>query len=376
MVLTRHQRERLVLDLYNQGKSTREIAEEARMSFKDIGTIIKKARLEKEAEEQQGQKLSLSSHAYKLFSKRKTLAQVATTLNLREPEVTKFYIEYCKLAQLDSFYRIYENIKDDIYPFVKLYMLSKVARMDTQHVIRLLTIANSDLPAVEYRYEKLKREEASLQAGNRNSAITFQELSDKISTMRNTLEQYEASCKERRLEIEKLNKDYARLEAFVNDYQSINEEYLKIVKTVEENVLGVLSNGKMLLRYALLSITESARNDPERYRQIFYNMSSQHPLQDYNTDATISMMVDEAEKLYDRVVKDCINKTTESRTNKTINDMIGVRELAALSLLPQKVVSDVQKESTQKLAAYTYRKEEEHTFIQSEEIDNEENDRA
>lgn len=344
MVLTRQQRERFVLDLYNQGKSTREIAEEARMSFKDIGTIIKKARLEKEAEEQQGQKLSLSSQAYKLFSKRKTLAQVATTLNLREPEVTKFYIEYCKLAQLDSFYRIYENIKDDIYPFVKLYILSKVARIDTQHVIRLLTIANSDLPAVEYRYEKLKREEASLQAGNRNSAITFQELSDKISTMRNTLEQYETSCKERRLEIEKLNKDYARLEAFVNDYQSINEEYLKIVKTVEENVLGVLSNGKMLLRYALLSITESARNDPERYRQIFYNMSSQHPLQDYNTDATVSIIVDEAEKLYDKVVKDCINKTMEDHTNKTINDMVGVRELAALSVLSQKVVSDVQKE--------------------------------
>ena len=180
---------------------------------------------------------------------------------------------------------------------------------------------------------------------------------------------------ERRLEIEKLNKDYARLEAFVNDYQSINEEYLKIVKTVEERVLGVLSNGKMLLRYALLSITESARNDPERYRQIFYNMSSQYPLQDYNTDATVSIMVDDAEKLYDKIVKDCINKTTESYTNKTINDMMGVRKLAALSLLPRKVVSDVQKESTQILPAYSYRKEEEHTFIQSEKIDNEENDR-
>ena len=39
MVLTREEKERLVLDLYNQGKSTREIAEEARMSFRDIGVI-------------------------------------------------------------------------------------------------------------------------------------------------------------------------------------------------------------------------------------------------------------------------------------------------------------------------------------------------
>jgi DNA-binding NarL/FixJ family response regulator len=35
MVLTREEREKLVLDLYNEGKNTREIAEEARMSFRD-----------------------------------------------------------------------------------------------------------------------------------------------------------------------------------------------------------------------------------------------------------------------------------------------------------------------------------------------------
>ena len=36
MILTRQERERLVLDLYNQGKNTREIAQEVKMSFKDI----------------------------------------------------------------------------------------------------------------------------------------------------------------------------------------------------------------------------------------------------------------------------------------------------------------------------------------------------
>jgi DNA-binding NarL/FixJ family response regulator len=34
MVFTRQERERIVLDLYNQGKNTREIAQEARMSFR------------------------------------------------------------------------------------------------------------------------------------------------------------------------------------------------------------------------------------------------------------------------------------------------------------------------------------------------------
>ena len=41
MVLTRQERERLVLDLYyNQGKNTRQISQEVRMNFRDIGAIL------------------------------------------------------------------------------------------------------------------------------------------------------------------------------------------------------------------------------------------------------------------------------------------------------------------------------------------------
>ena len=44
MSMTRQERQRLVLDLYhNQGKNIREIAKEARMSFRDIGSILNKA---------------------------------------------------------------------------------------------------------------------------------------------------------------------------------------------------------------------------------------------------------------------------------------------------------------------------------------------
>jgi transposase len=38
-IMTRQERERLVVDLYNQGKTIREIAKEARMSFRDIGVF-------------------------------------------------------------------------------------------------------------------------------------------------------------------------------------------------------------------------------------------------------------------------------------------------------------------------------------------------
>jgi hypothetical protein len=42
-MLTRQEQERLVIDLYNQGKTIRDIATELRMLFRDIGTILKKS---------------------------------------------------------------------------------------------------------------------------------------------------------------------------------------------------------------------------------------------------------------------------------------------------------------------------------------------
>src|SRR5918999_449427 len=136
-IMTRQERERLVLELYNQGKTIREIAKEARMSFRDIGVILNKAVEEKtegikqqddnnnskENKEQQ-QHLSLSAQAYKLLSEGKTPLQVAIALNLRESEATKFYKEYWKLKNLHNLYMAYEETKGDIEPFLRLYRLS------------------------------------------------------------------------------------------------------------------------------------------------------------------------------------------------------------------------------------------------------------
>jgi DNA-binding CsgD family transcriptional regulator len=194
MVLTREEKEKLVLDLYNQGKSTREIAEEARMSFRDIGVILNTAIEEKETSKEQAEKMSQSTQAYKLFSEGKSPVQVAIALNIREPEVARFYVEYWKLVQHHSLSRIYEEIKDDIGYFVRLYRLAKVARMSVPQVVKVLEIANNDLPVVEHRYDRRKREVDDLEAEKRNSARIFQELTDKISTMLKGLDSIRLDC--------------------------------------------------------------------------------------------------------------------------------------------------------------------------------------
>jgi hypothetical protein len=76
-----------------------------------------------------------------------------------------------------------------------------------------------------------------LEVCNHNSSRIFQELSDHIFPTRNTLEQYEISCKQRKLEINKLNRQYTVSEELVNHFQENNEEYIKITQTVEDQVV-------------------------------------------------------------------------------------------------------------------------------------------
>ena len=52
-MLTRQEREQTVLTLYNQGKTIRDIAKEVRISFRDIGAVLKKEEKEKERQKRQ-----------------------------------------------------------------------------------------------------------------------------------------------------------------------------------------------------------------------------------------------------------------------------------------------------------------------------------
>ena len=122
-MLSNAERERLVLDLYNQGKNIRQIAKEARMSFRDINTVLKKAaaNLESENNKKQGDDSSSNgkateivvvnktTEAYRLFSEGKKPVQVAIELGLREKQVDKLYREFWKLKNSNELYDTHTN---------------------------------------------------------------------------------------------------------------------------------------------------------------------------------------------------------------------------------------------------------------------------
>jgi hypothetical protein len=373
--LTRQEKEDYVLELYRQKKTYHEIAKEARVSLRDIGPILKRSGIE--------QSLSLSSQAYKLFSEGKSPNEVAIALNNREPEVTQLYQEYWRLNQLYNLNQIYEETKGNFSFLLELYSRTKAAGMTVAHIIRLLRVANKDLPSIEYRCQEFRREAASLETRSQNAARTLEQLNYVILDTQNTLDHYELQRKQQRAELDKIFHQKTQLEEFVECFKSNSTEYAEIKEKVKQEVENTLTNPKELVRLALLALIESLRKDTSKFQLLYYQMSTditaiapsqsltssfsslgcpslnvnEKPFQDNDnaTETFQNFVLNEAENLYDKLLEDSINK-------------VGIISNKLSSLGSCKTEpSDVQNSSSaKKIAAFTYRKEEEHTFFESE----------
>jgi hypothetical protein len=97
MTLSIKEREKRVLECLEQNKNYREIQALFHISPREISSIVKKAKAKKDKEEETKLQRSLTSKAYKLYSKRKDPLHVATTLGIEAPEAKKLYMDYLEL---------------------------------------------------------------------------------------------------------------------------------------------------------------------------------------------------------------------------------------------------------------------------------------
>ena len=227
---------------------------------------------------------------------------------------------------LHNLNQIYQEIRDGTWNFVNLWKSVKAAGMGVPHVNRLLMIANNDLPSVELRYERSKKEAATLEFQKASSARDSELLDNQIIMMCKTLD---FTCLDYEKEMERLRhlqQQRMKQETIVKHFENSNEAYIKIRKTVEEKVISILSANKMLLKLALLSLTESMRKDPDKFNALIFcdNKSSssttqtrgysqyydtvpygqQQQHQQYQSQDCIDVLLEEVEKLYNKLVKE------------------------------------------------------------------------
>jgi hypothetical protein len=127
----------------------------------------------------------------------------------------------------------------------------------------------------------------------------------------------------KRQESEHLNNDISRLETVISRFKNNNEEYLKIEKTIE--VSSVLTDGKVILPFALASVIEAVRSNPDKYNNLLVRNSSssstaiisaQQSLsqpEDYDEEYN-AMILEVADKLYSTLLKQLVSTIMDNTT--------------------------------------------------------------
>ncbi len=156
MILNREEKERLVLKLANEGKSTREIAQVAHVSLKDIGIITRKSTGDdkKQHDEILTKKLSLDSKCLHMFKEGNNNVDVAITLDMPADDVMANYLDYQRLQKLDDFIQLYRDLGNDLPLFILLYKRMKLEDLLTKKEILNLIRIESDLKELAYKIDK------------------------------------------------------------------------------------------------------------------------------------------------------------------------------------------------------------------------------
>jgi hypothetical protein len=131
------EREKQVIELSKQNKSTRYIAEALKMSLRDIGVIRKKYGINqgiatvKDSNKSPNEK---ATQAYELFDKGNNPVEVAIQLGLSENETSRYYKEFWRLKRLYKLYQLYTEIEHCLPTFLKLHHALKKRGLNHNNV--------------------------------------------------------------------------------------------------------------------------------------------------------------------------------------------------------------------------------------------------
>src|SRR5215813_8394506 len=145
--MTREEREEYVVQLYKENNSIRQIAKLVHMSFRDIGVIINRAKLQAERERGYTDNTapkSPESRAFKMFPEGKSPVEVAVALDEPGDRVRAMYREYWELSGRYELAQIYDEVKHFLPNLLRLWRTLRDLGLGEKEIIKVLELAKYD----------------------------------------------------------------------------------------------------------------------------------------------------------------------------------------------------------------------------------------
>ena len=202
-VLNKYDKEQLVIKLHQEGKTMRDIAAAAHISFSDIKKIIRSI---------DGNQItdlsnkSKATQALYLFEQGKKPIDIAIELDISYSEVFELQQKYFSLKELYDLAFVYMEIGNDLSSFMELFKLLKRNKMlHKKQILKFLSYANEDLPTLEDRCRKLGSISVELQIRKKQLENEVAALRMSVSQLEKSFEWYKTQIDDKKQIISNLN---------------------------------------------------------------------------------------------------------------------------------------------------------------------------
>ena len=197
MLLNKYDKENLVIKLHQEGKTIREIASAAHMSFSDISNIIGK--VDGRTNDIKISNKSKATQALFLFKSGKKPIDVAIELDLSVNEVHDLQQEFWALIRLGELALVYYEIRNYLDLFLKLFHTLKKNKSITQKDIgRLLKYAVYDFPTLENKIQTLTCDAIDMEWRKKRLRDEVAKLSSTTQYLKKSLHWYEREIGEKK----------------------------------------------------------------------------------------------------------------------------------------------------------------------------------
>jgi transposase len=194
VALNKKEKEELVIKLYHENKTIRQIAEIVHMSFNDIGSIIRRVNGQ-DNDKRIDTKLSNKSKATQalyLFEHDKKPIEIAIELDISYNEVIDLQLEFWALKELYDLPLVYHELKHDFDSFLKLFkILKKNKILNERNIYRILRYTGHDLPALENKIRKLTSDVIELEFQKRDLKNTIMLQRAQLSDLGQAITEYQ-----------------------------------------------------------------------------------------------------------------------------------------------------------------------------------------
>ena len=288
VLLNKHQKKALVIELYEQGKTRRQIAETVHMSFKDIADII----YEYTGEDMTVNKSEKSkdARALELFLQGNQSVEVAIELDMPADKVEELHVQYWRLSKLDNLEILYHEAEYSLSLLLRLHNILKDKRITKDKDISdLIELANDDLPNLRARFDMLINQVTALE--NEKNL-----LSSEILGSRNSIYTNNEIIRKQNAQMRSLDRKLSQLQVMLQKTDK-DPNYNKISEIVDQR----LNDKRSLLVAALLAVFKTLKTNPYGMNLLF---SSPLDIEGYlstNTDGKNILQF--AESCYNSLLK-------------------------------------------------------------------------